>query len=659
MRYRHSIIAIIMIAFGGIALAGSVSGKSSAAEAGKVDAEEYAKLLSRIDTDYPGLERVKAMIDDPSAAVENLLQYFRSAKYTVKHPDDTDAKPGSASRKDIEIADNALKHIFIGQSSYPPVFCGDDINWATSPVPDNEWVWQLNRMGFWSAMGRVYRAAGDEKYAKAWAEQLKDWVRKNPNDAEHKYAWRSIEAGIRGYRWTGLFRQFIDSPSFTPDVLAAFLNSCFDHASYLMTKYSTRSNWGLMEAEGMAFIAVMFPMFKDAEKWKTEAIDRLSREIDIQVYPDGHQRELTLSYHIGCIDWFWNTYKLAKINGFADKFPASYPEKIEKMCEVPMKIALPDGTHPQFGDDWAGTPGQHENLFRAWAELFRRPDFLYLATEGKSGECPDKTAFALPESGIYSMRSGWNKDATCLVLKCGPDGGWHCQPDNGTFVLYAGGRNLMPDGGSYIYSGDPENRNWFRQTKTHQTLTLDNRNSRYAPQLLLWSPGETLDILVVENAGYDNLTHRRAVFFVDKKYFVIVDEAFGPAVGEIGLHFQLAPGKAVFDKKNYAVRSAFDQGPNVSVRAMSRKGMRLEEEEGRVSFEYTIKEPRPAFCFRTDKNTAEGIRFVTTVVPYASDKIPEVDVKFPETAKPGSPVVKFIVNDDSGKKEIGYTLNDK
>jgi heparan-sulfate lyase len=48
--------------------------------------------------------------------------------------------------------------------------------------------------------------------------------------------------------------------------------------------------------------------------------------------------------------------------------------------------------------------------------------------------------------------------------------------------------------------------------------------------------------LVVENQSYENLAHRRSVFFVDKRYFVIVDEAIGNATGDIDIHFQLAPG---------------------------------------------------------------------------------------------------------------------
>ena len=273
------------------------------------------------------------------------------------------------------------------------------------------------------------------------------------------------------------------------------------------------------------------------------------------------------------------------------------------MCEVPMKIGLPDGTNVQFGDAWAGEPGQHKDLFLEWSKLFDRKDFLYLANDGKKGSAPDSTAYALPYSGIYSMRSGWDKNATCLVLKCGPDGGGHCQPDNGTFVVYAGSRNLTPDAGSYIYSGNPEGRKWFRQTKVHQTLTLNGENSAYAPKLLLWEPGET-DILVVENQSYENLKHRRSVFFVEKRYFILVDDAIGNATGNVDIHFQLAPdsGSAIFNRENLSVQTGFSEGWNVFVQTKNQPGLQLEEEEGWVSFEYTKKQPRPAFRYRMKKN---------------------------------------------------------
>ncbi len=280
-----------------------------------------------------------------------------------------------ASEKDLKIADDALAHVFVGQPAYPSHFCGDDIDWSTNPYPDKEWVWQLNRMSFWESMGKTYRQTSNEKYARAWADQIVDWTKKNPRDERHAYAWRSIEAGIRGYRWTGLFRYFIDSPAFTPEVLVAYLNSCHDHASYLMTKYAMGSNWALMEAEGMAFIAMTFPEFKEAGQWNTEAVSRLNQEITRQVYPDGHQRELAFGYHMGSIAWFMRTYEMAQMNGKGDMFSDSYTRVIEKMCEVPMKLAFPDGSTPQFGDSWSAKPGQYYDELKEWAALFNPARF--------------------------------------------------------------------------------------------------------------------------------------------------------------------------------------------------------------------------------------------------------------------------------------------
>ena len=607
--------------------------------------ENVNLLLSRLDLENPELSRVRLISRNGDVAIEKLLQYYRSRKsvgHPVKRKGDSASADIQLDEKELKIANDALQHIFVGQPAYPPHFCGNDIDWSTNPVKDKEWVWQLNRMYFWDAMAHAYAATGDERYAEEWCNQVQDWVLKNPNDVDHKYAWRSIEAGIRGYRWTGLFQYFIDSPHFTPEVLVSFLNSCYDHANYLMTQYRSGSNWGLMEAEGMAFIAITFPEFKDALKWRQEAFERLNREIEIQVYSDGHQRELAMGYHIGCIRWFYRTYELARLNGLDQAFPDSYLQRIEKMCEVPMKIGLPDGTNAQFGDAWAGSPGQYRDLFLSWADIFDRDDFLYMATNGQRGHAPAQTAYALKESGLYSMRSGWHAKAICLVLKCGPDGGGHCQPDNGTFALYAGGRNLMPDAGSYIYSGDPAGRAWFRQTKVHQTLTLDERNSAYHPKLITWSPSDSLDILVVENAGFEDLVHRRSVFFVEKRYFVIIDEAMGVANGNIGLHFQLAPGEFVMDSDRKMVSTRFAKGWNLSVQAVDQQGLTLMEEEGWVSFTYTRKEPRPAFKYNIYKGSSQQhVRFITLVLPFI-DEQPQVAIRISESTDHETPSILEI-----------------
>lgn len=120
--------------------------------------------------------------------------------------------------------------------------------------------------------------------------------------------------------------------------------------------------------------------------------------------------------------------------------------------------------------------------------------------------------------------------------------------------------------------------------KVHQTLTLDDRNSAYAPALLKWECHNDLDLLVVENRSYDDLTHRRSVLFVDKRYFVIIDEAYGSAAGDVELHFQLAPGEPIVDKKRYSIETSYPEGWNLFLKCSREMGeMELREEEGWVS----------------------------------------------------------------------------
>jgi len=174
------------------------------------------------------------------------------------------------------------------------------------------------------------------------------------------------------------------------------------------------------------------------------------------------------------------------------------------------------------------------------------------------------------------------------------------------------------------------------------------------PKLLLWKPGENLDILVVENQSYKNLAHRRSVFFVDKRYFVIVDEAIGNANGDIDIHFQLAPGDAVSNCDNHSISTSFKEGWNVLVQTTPQPGVELLEEEGWVSFLYTKKEPRPAFCYRLKKSDEkEKLHFVTLVIPFEKEasKI-QITRSIIESGK-----MEIEISENGEQKIIGYKIN--
>ena len=532
---------------------------------------------------------------------------------------------------------------------------GKDINWQYWPVRDNELRWQLHRHKWFSPMGYAYRVSGDEKYAREWAFQYMDWIRKNPladvtkddyemvssgeikGDAENaRFAWRPLEVSHRLQDQCFQFQLFIDSPSFTPEFLTEFLVNYHRHADHILHNYSEKGNHLLFEAQRMIYAGAFFPEFKEASVWRQSGVDILNREINVQVYEDGGQFELDPHYHLATIEIFIKALQAADLNGFRDDFPQSYIDTVEKMIVFYANICFPDYTNPLFSDaKLTKKEGMIAN-YRKWSKIFPDNMFIrYLATEGKEGALPDYLSKGFLKSGFFVFRNGWGMDALQMVVKAGPKGEWHCQPDNGTFEMWYNGRSLFQDSGSYVYAGDAEVmewRNWFRATAHHNTLTLNDKNLETTEsKTLLWQPEGDVQILVTENPGYKDLKHRRSVFFVDGKYFVIVDEAVGSVSGNnnISLHFQMPRGDVPNSREDMTFYTNFDDGSNFMFRCFGPDNMTMKKEKGWLSTAYNKKVQRMNVSFNVKKGDMPAVRYITVIYPKeTAGKEPAMTAKF-------------------------------
>jgi heparan-sulfate lyase len=672
---RNSVITFIIICL--LALFGT----SASAQ------ELNMQLFDLINLDAPGLEQVKSFCEQGkySDAASALLFYYKGRKGIVFT--DLDMNNLKLSAADRKMADEALEHKFFAHKGYQPsYFYGDDIDWTYWPVRDNELRWQLHRQKWFIPMGKAYQLTGDEKYAKEWTLEYLDWIKKNPltkpsrrktigaaddpydgdtpTDDNVRYAWRPLEVSHRLQDQAAEFLLFSKSPSFTPEFFSEFLVNVHRHASHILANYSSQGNHLLFEAQRVLYAGIFFPELKDAAAWRRSAIDVLNREIGVQVYPDGMQFELDPHYHLAAINIFFKALQMADANGYRAEFPASFLDTIEKMIAATYNLSFPDYTNPMFSDAKLNAKSEMLKNYKQWLEVFPDNDTIrWFATQGKKGVRPAYDSHALMNSGFYVMRTGWDKDATVMMLKAGPKAFWHCQPDNGTFELMIKGRNFFTDSGSYVYAGDDEVmkwRNWFRQTSSHKTLTLDNRDLEQTDShCLLWKIDEPTEVLAVENPSYAGLTHRRSVFFVDKKFFVIVDEAVGDAKGNVGIHFQLGEGNAKFDSKTMSVATQHDDGNNVVVRSFGEKkgAFTLEEEEGWVSYEYRKKTERPAWVLSTDKAASDNaVRLITVIYPTSdAAKAPTIEAKFTDK---GFDAKALGLTVKAGKQQykLGYTL---
>lgn len=591
-----------------------------------LSAAEKADFLLEHFSDGPEKERL-AGIGDARERLKAVATYFRTRSPRPVTLRGSEARRGDAAgERDRKMADDAVEnriHSFIPGN--PVEAYGEKVDFLTNRTPKRnpDWLSQHNRLGFIRVLGEVYRKTGDEKYAAALARHLDNWC----IVAERHYApgggaiWNSLSTGVRGKALCEIIDLVIDWPGLKPDSLVTYLYLLQRHGDYLAGSGRTPANWGVTEAEGLVFAGIYLPELAESATWAKTGLLQLRKAFDEQVYPDGMHEELNWGYHYYGISWFRDSSELVTLNGRKDleayRIP---PERFEKMYEILGHCLHPDFRVAAWGDsnDEPGAGKMRQALKRfPGNNLFR-----FIGTQRREGSPPENFRF-FPDAGFYTVRSGWEADAVHLLAKCGPDGGWHNHFDNGTFELFAYGRNLTPDTGSFTYN-PLENRAWYTATARHQTLTLDGGDSVCAPKHLFAEYAPQFTGILFENQSYPELKHRRGFAFIAGKYVVVFDEAVGTACGKVAIHFQTAPGAPVrTGAGGLQVHTCFPDGANLLIRTLAQPGMRLAQEEGQKA-NRGHRLPRSAFRFELDKAGDAPLLFATALVPYRGPAAPSV-----------------------------------
>ena len=204
----------------------------------------------------------------------------------------------------------------------------------------------------------------------------------------------------------------------------------------------------------------------------------------------------------------------------------------------------------------------------------------------------------------------------------------HNHPDNGHIMLYVNGRKFLPDAGVMSYSGSDYST--YRSTEMHNTITKARGNITSRKGKLLKTESTTgYELIVTENEAYADLTHRRAIFFVGGKFFVIVDEAYGTAADKVNLNFKLWGGKGndadgyPVSGKDYTVidegagaHSNFDDSNNIIMKSFSETESTFEKNTGYYSNEIGQMTQRWWYRMDVDKAADKAARFVTVVYPF-------------------------------------------
>lgn len=641
----------------------SASGLSAEQELRSLSPE---RVLETLDLGKPGLEAVRSKAEggDRIGALAALLVHYRE-KYPLG-----EVAEGSAAAE-FKVADRIVDHIF-QWGPYEPADYGAEIDWEWDPRGDIEWVAAIYRFYWAPPLAEAFRATRDEKYARAFVELASDWIAKHPLEKRKKthpvytrwrgFAWLDIQTGIRADNLAKVFPVLVHGDAFTPEFLGILLASLYDHqVKTEKLPMGVVHNKAVFEQRGFVNVASTFPEFRDSRRWMELALERTRENFLAQTTPDGVQREWSFGYNVAVLRDAVDIMERAKSMGV----PASedYRERVRRMYDYLFAIATPELAGPMFGDASrsidVGPDRTRWQLHRTLVEATKLlGDSKYAARANLDrSNLPKETSYAFTDAGMYVLRDDWGPEQVYFALHCSPRGiSGHDQQDNGTFELYAYGRWLMPDTGYYTYGHDPKGRAWHRQTGVHQTLTLAGKNTQVAGRELLWHASPEVDVAVVENRSYEGLTHRRTVWFVDKKFFVLLDEAIGTAPGTLELHFQLAPGDARINTQEHWAATAFDDA-NVLVWSDAQAPVAMEEEEGWFAWSYGHRKQRKAFCYRHKQSAPAA--FLTLVVPYRGAERPDVAAALPEAFEVGADRVELLVKVAGRARQIGRDLGQK
>jgi hypothetical protein len=523
-----------------------------------------AELFVSLDLDLPALSAVKKSVKAghlaaAKAALAKHLRQRTTTRWFFDWREPARRNPKSRSRT-VAAADKVLQHRFDypkGPSQRGTLDFGAKIDWTANPTEGEArthlWNESLNRHFHFKTLADAYWETGQDKYAREIADEILDWAGSNPTPLLSNgnslpngcKAWQTLTTGIRlADTWPHALYRCLGSEAFSDDALCAMLKSVYEQARHLV-RWPTVCNWLTAESNGLYTAGALFPEFRQAREWRRIALERLYKQLDDEVYPDGMEYELAAGYNCWVLREFANIIELADLNGLRGEVPADFLAKMEKMFNYLLYASMPDGHIPGLND--SNNADVRKELAAGFKLFPQRRDFQFVATGGKSGRPPAETSHAFPYTGHYVMRSGWDKDATYLLFDAGPYGFAHQHEDKLHFVLGSHGRQLVLDPGNYAY----DNSRWRRyvlSTAAHNIVMVDGENqNRHAKKETCfwprpwtapappandtrWSSTPELDCAVgcyTDGYGPGNaiaVTHERRIVFVkQERIFVVMD----------------------------------------------------------------------------------------------------------------------------------------
>jgi len=400
--------------------------------------------------------------------------------------------------------------------------------------------WELSRLQHLSALSLNYSSqkpshSGD-MVVKEVIAQILDW--KVSNKYYFGVNWVSpMEVSIRAVNLLIVYYCIIGSQYFTKTIKLIFNKILHQHLDYIINNYQyykkQTNNHDLSHVTGMLFLSLHFASLDTKYKYYFNfAVNELGKEINNITFLEGSSIEGSAHYHqlitemfLACTIlsllhinrnrsdngfmkissvWKIHPYRLNNLLPPSEVINKNFIKRIFLLVQFSRVLVKSSGRLMNIGDNDSSFLIDIGNNIDSSRETINKKNINILFNILKSIEIPsgqidnftknprqfkDETIYA--KFGLKVLR---NNNFWCGITFGKQGQRNHSHEDTFSYELCYKGIDLVVDPGSYIYSGNTVEREYFRSKNSHSTLSCDT-NISSTNNLFYLNPAEEVKVL--------------------------------------------------------------------------------------------------------------------------------------------------------------------
>ncbi|HNH15037.1 heparinase II/III family protein [Zoogloea sp.] len=380
--------------------------------------------------------------------------------------------------------------------------------------------------GFEDILLEAYERTADARYLRTAYQRIQDFAAFELTQREAvDFLWNDHAIACRVAVVARLWRHIRHDPAYPADGLRNLLSLIARGGRFLAAPdhFTARTNHGVIQNVALMQIAAAFPSLPDSAGWARLGMERLALQLPFYVSPEGVVLEHSADYqHVG-VSLLAMAVRLARLNDL----PVSR-ELLDKSAAsrtVQSQLQRPDGSLPAVGDSIVGRP--HTAVTGA--------------TDGSTPVAEQPAPFPLPEPAahVYPV-SGyalwWTGDDPALrsqtvIAWAKHDGHGHKHADEGSLLLWSGGRDWLTSIAYWPYGGANEKAayGWSGANAPHGIGEL--AASVRTVELLGSADDAQMHVVDLLRRTGDGAQFRRQIVQIDAQTWLVLDFVDGSASG--------------------------------------------------------------------------------------------------------------------------------